>query len=353
MFMEIKIGKKIIGDNYPVFIIAEAGVNHNGDVKLAKKLVDAAVASGSDAVKFQTFNTDVLIRQNAPKAGYQDINIGKEKSQYQMLKELELKEQDITELKEYAEGKGIIFLSTAYDFFGVELLEKLEVPLHKLASIDVVFHPLIQKIARTGKPLILSSGMATEEEIDGAVAAFRSVGGRPEHLILLQCNTNYPANPADQNLRAMETLKKYAPCVGYSDHTQGNEVSIAAAALGARVIEKHLTLDKTMAGPDHSSSMNPDEFKNFVQAIRKTEAALGKKEKRPTGGELENMVGMRRSICAKTDIPAGTILTEEHLSYKRPGDGLVPTEKNLSALVGKTAKCNILKDENITFDKVK
>src|SRR3989338_6625301 len=284
MFMEIKIGKKIIGDNYPVFIIAEAGVNHNGDVKLAKKLVDAAVASGSDAVKFQTFNTDVLIRQNAPKAGYQDINIGKEKSQYQMLKELELKEQDITELKEYAEGKGIIFLS---------------------------------------------SGMATEEEIDGAVAAFRSVGGRPEHLILLQCNTNYPANPADQNLRAMETLKKYAPCVGYSDHTQGNEVSIAAAALGARVIEKHLTLDKTMAGPDHGSSMNPDEFKNFVQAIRKTEAALGKKEKRPTGGELENMVGMRRSICAKTDIPAGTILTEEHLSYKRSCDGLVPTEKNL------------------------
>lgn len=353
MFMEIKIGKKIIGDNYPVFIIAEAGVNHNGDVNLAKKLIDAATGSGSDAVKFQTFNTDALIRKDAPKAKYQDINIGKEKSQYQMLKELELKEQDVMELKEYAERKGIIFLSTAYDFFGVELLEKLEVPLYKLASIDVVFHPLIQKIARTGKPLILSTGMATEEEINEAVGVFRSVGGRPEHLILLQCNTNYPANPADQNLRAMETLKKYAPLVGYSDHTRGNEVSIAAVALGARVIEKHLTLDKTMVGPDHSSSMNPEEFKNFVEAIRKTEAALGKKEKKPTGGESENIIGMRRSICAKTDIPAGTRLTEEYFSYKRPGDGLFPTEKNLGALVGKTAKFNILRDENITINKVK
>lgn len=350
--MQIRIADKIVGENAPAFLIAEVGVNHNGDLNLAKKLVEAAASCGADAVKFQIFNTDALVRRDAPKAKYQERNIGKEKTQYQMLKELELKEQDIVELKECAERKGIIFFSTAYDFSSVEFLEKIMVPLYKLASIDIVFHPLIQKIAYTNKPLILSSGMSSEEEVIEAVSIFRSAGGKLEHLILLQCNTNYPANPADQNLRAMDILKKYVPIVGYSDHTQGSEVSIAAIAFGARVIEKHLTFDKTLTGPDHGSSMNPDEFNNFIQVIRKVESALGKKEKKPTGGELENIIGMRRSICAKIDIPVGTRLTEEYLSYKRPGDGLFPTEKNLSALIGKTVKIDILKDENITIDKV-
>ena len=343
---------KRIGGNNSAFLIAEAGVNHNGDMELAKKLVDAAVECGADAVKFQTFDTDTLIRKDAPKAAYQDRNIGTQKSQYDMLKELEMNLENTKMIKEYCDRKGIIFLSTPYDFPSVELLEKVNVSIYKLASIDTVCHPLIERIALTGKPLILSTGLASEEEVKEAVEAFKKVAGNTDNLILLQCNTNYPSRPEDQNLRVMETLRKYVPVVGFSDHTQGSTISLAAVAMAAKVIERHFTLDKNMEGPDHSSSMDPNEFSEFVQAVRRVESAIGTPEKKPTGGEVENLIGMRRSICAKASIPKGTVLTKDHFGYKRPGDGLHPTNHNIAKLVGKKTKHEINFDKNITLEDV-
>jgi len=348
----IKIGKKIVSENSPAFLIAEAGVNHNGDMLLARKLVDAAKKSGADAVKFQNFVAAHLIRKDAPKAPYQDRNIGKRKSQYDMLRELELDSKNTFMLKDYCDKRGIIFLSTAYDEESFKTLKKANVPAYKLASIDIVCHPLIKAIAKTKKPLILSTGMATEEEVRDAVKIFRKVAGAVNNLILLQCNTNYPANPEDQNLRAINVLKKYVPIVGFSDHTEGEGASIAAIALGAKVIERHFTLSKSIKGPDHKASMDPAEFSTFVKSVRKVESALGTEEKRPTGGELENIIGMRRSICAQCEIPAGTILNESHLTYKRPGDGLLPTEENIQKLLGKKSRKDIPADMNITFSMV-
>ena len=203
-----------------------------------------------------------------------------------------------------------------------------------------------------GKPVILSTGMAAEAEVRDAVKFFSINGNKLGNLVLLQCNTNYPARLEDQNLRALGILKKYVPIVGYSDHTEGLESSISAVALGAKVIERHLTLDKKMSGPDHGASLNPEEFSNFVRSVRTAELVLGKTKKWPSGGEAENIVAMRRSICAKDDIPAGARLTEALFTYKRPGDGLYPTNANINKLIGKKAKYNILADENITLDKV-
>jgi N,N'-diacetyllegionaminate synthase len=351
--MNIKIHNKIIGEDAPVFIIAEAGVNHNGDMKLAKKLIDAAVATGADAVKFQSFDTGTLIRKDAPKAKYQDRNIGETKSQYEMLKELEVSEDDMVMLQAYSADKGIIFLSTAYDFPSLDLLEKINVSVHKLASIDIVFHPMIKKIAETGKPLILSAGMATKEEIEAAVEVFKSVAGNTDNLILLQCNTNYPSLMEEQNLNVITWLKTLVPTVGFSDHTVDNTASIVATTLGARVIERHFTLDNDMTGPDHKASLNPANFTEFVKVIRQTEAALGSQDKQPTPGELENITGMRRSICAKTHIVQGTIITQEHLAYKRPGDGLYPTQENIDQLIGKKATEDIPADSNILLKMLK
>jgi len=351
--MEIKIGNKKVGGKNSVFVIAEAGVNHNGKINLAKKLVNAAVECGADAIKFQNFITEEIIRKNAPKAAYQSRNIGRKKSQYDMLKELELNPDQTSSLKKYCDKKGIIFLSTAYDFKSLKLLEKINVVAHKLASIDAVCHPLIKKIAQTKKPLILSTGMTTEKEVNQAVKIFKTKTGSTKNLILLQCNTNYPAKPQDQNLLVMNTLKKYVPIVGFSDHTEGNEISIAAVALGAKVIEKHFTLNKNMPGPDHKASMDPQEFKMFVRKIKKVESALGSEIKKPTGGELENIIGMRRSICAKIDIPKNTVLTENHFVYKRPRNGLSPTENNIKKLIGKKTKESITVDENINLNLVK
>ena len=347
--MKLQIGNKTIGEDSPTFIIAEAGVNHNGQMDLAKKLVDEAIKAGADAVKFQIFNTRSLIRLDAPKAPYQSRNIGEAKSQLDMLEELELSRDKIVELKKYCDEKGILFLVTLYDIEALELMESLNCLFYKLASIDIVNHPWIKQIAKTGKPLIVAVGLATEEEIKAAVEAFVSVAGKPDNLILLQCNTNYPAKTEEQNLRVMgSVLKKYVPIVGFSDHSVGNVASIASVALGASVIERHFTLDKTMVGPDHKASYDPAELTQFIKDVRMTEAALGNGIKDgPTAGEKENIVGVRRSICAKIDIAKGTTLTMEMLAFKRPGDGLSPMDKNIVQLVGKTAARDIKADENI------
>jgi len=351
--MKIKINHKLVGTNEPVFVIAEAGVNHNGDIKLAISLVDAAIKCGADAIKFQNFIAEDLVRKNAPKAAYQNRNIGKEKTQFDMLKELELSQEQTILIKKYCDEKKIIFLSTAYEFKSLALLEKIKVAAHKLASIDAVCHPLIKGVAKTGKPLILSTGLTTEKEVGQAVEVFKKESGVINNLILLQCNTNYPANPEDQNLLAMDILRKYTNIVGFSDHTEGNEISIAATALGAKIIERHFTLDKTIPGPDHKASMDPKEFTLFVKAIRKVELALGSKNKQPTGGELENIIGMRKSICATAEIPKGTIITTNHIAFKRPGDGLLPIEDNLKKIIGKKAKIKIEKDKNINLNMLK
>ena len=349
---KIKIGDKIISNQHPVFIIAEAGVNHNGDIGTAKKLVDSAIECGADAIKFQNFITEKLIRKSAPKAAYQNKNIGKIKTQFQMLKELELSFIDTQDLKNYCDKKTIIFLSTAYEDNSLNFLESINVHAHKLASIDIVHHPLIELIAKTKKPLILSTGMANEQEIKEASELFAEKSNRKK-LILLQCNTNYPANPEDQNLRAMETLKKYSNIIGFSDHTEGQEISIAAIAMGAKIIERHFTLNKNMPGPDHRASMNPKEFKHFVNTARKIELALGSTIKKPTGGEKNNIIGMRRSICAKTFINKDTILTKKLLTYKRPGNGLVPTKKNLKKIIEKKTITKIKEDQNISLKQLR
>lgn len=348
--MSIKIKNKIIGNDAPVFIIAEIGVNHNGQIELAKDLILAAAKAGADAVKLQTYDTDLLIRRDAPKAKYQDVNVGLEKSQYQMLKELELDPSAYQVLKELAEENNIILFSTPYDEKSLELLKSIDVQIYKLASIDIVHHTLIEKIAQTKKPLILSTGMSTEEEIKQASSVFYHAGGTKENLILLQCNTNYPAKIGEQNLRASSVLNKFAGLIGYSDHTEGNQCSIAAIAMGAKVIERHLTLNKNLPGPDHKASLDPIEFKNFVDQIRNLETALGSGIKSPAGQELENITGMRRSICAAKDIPEGKEITMDDLGFKRPGTGLYPTKENLNKVIGKHTKKNIPLDENINLE---
>jgi len=349
---EIEIGDRRIGEGRPAFLIAEAGVNHNGALERAKALAEAAARAGADAVKFQLFRAAALVRRSAPKALYQDRNIGTAKSQFAMLEELEMTAADAALLQQHCRALGILFLATPYDFESLDTLARLEVPACKLASIEVANHPLLKRAAALGRPVILSTGMATEEEVARAVEVYRQARGHARDLVLLQCNTNYPSRPEDQNLRALAVLRRYVPIVGYSDHTQGNEASIAAAALGAKVFERHLTLDRALPGPDHAASLEPAAFAEFVRCIRVTEAILGEETKAPAGGEVENIVAMRRSICARDDIAKGTVLSEELFVYKRPGDGLLPTEENIGRLVGRRAKADIAADTNITTESV-
>jgi N,N'-diacetyllegionaminate synthase len=349
---EIVIGERRIGEGWPAFLIAEAGVNHDGSLDRAKALAEAAAGAGADAVKFQLFRAAALVRRTAPKAGYQDRNIGPAKSQYAMLEELEIPLRAAAELQAHCRSLGILFLATPYDFESLDTLARLEVPACKLASIEVVHHPLIRRAAALGKPLILSTGMASEKEVAQAVAVYRQVRGHARDLVLLQCNTNYPSRPEDQNLRGLHVLRRYVPIVGFSDHTPGNEASIAAVAMGARVFERHLTLDRGRPGPDHAASLEPPAFAEFVRAVRTTEAILGEERKAPSGGEVENLLAMRRSICAREDIPKGTVLTEALFAYKRPGDGLLPTEENIARLVGRRTRDDIAADANITLESV-
>jgi len=347
---EIKIGDKMVGEGKPCFIIAEAGVNHNGDLNLAKRLIDVAKEAGADAVKFQTFKAEELVTADAGKAQYQKETTDAKESQFEMLRKLELAESDFEELFNYAQKKGVISLSSPFDKRSVDLLDKLGVPAFKIPSGEITDFPLLRHIATKHKPIILSTGMATLGEIEEALEIVRKEGA--EEIVLLHCVSCYPTKIEDTNLKAMDTLRyAFNLPVGLSDHSLGVSILVAAVALGACVIEKHFTLDKNLPGPDHRASLEPDELKEMVRAIRDVEKALGNGIKRPTVEEEENQKVGRRSLVARVDIPEGTIITEEMLDAKRPGTGISP--KYIAALVGRKAVSTIKKDELITWDKVR
>ena len=305
-----------------VYIIAEAGVNHNGDINLAYQLVDAAKAAGVDCIKFQTFKSENLVSHTAQKAEYQKAATG-DSSQQDMLKQLELSFGEFVSLKEYCDRKGICFLSTPFDFESIEFLNSIEMPFWKIPSGEVTNYPYLVALAKTGKPVVMSTGMCEMQEIEDAIAVLRENGA--SDIKLLHCNTEYPTPYEDVNLRAMKTLRDaFGVEVGYSDHTKGIEVPIAAVAMGASVIEKHFTLDRNMEGPDHKASLEPQELKEMVDSIRHIEAALGSGDKRPSPSEKKNMAVARKSIVAAARIKAGDILTEENITVKRPGNGICP-----------------------------
>lgn len=326
------------------YIIAEAGVNHNGDISIAKKLIDAAADAGADAVKFQTFRAERLVCRNAKKADYQMETTDKAESQFEMLKKLELSYDMHIELISYCNRRGIQFLSTPFDVESLKMLEELNVPIIKLPSGEITNYPLLVAAAETKKPVILSTGMSNLDEIAEAIYVLKENGS--EKIVLLHCNTEYPTPMKDVNLRAMDTMReRFHLQVGYSDHTLGTEVPIAAAALGAAVIEKHFTIDKNMKGPDHKASLEPDQLKAMVAAIRNIEAALGSREKGVTPSEEKNREVARKSIVAARDIRKGEKFSEVNLTTKRPGNGISPMRWN--EMLGKTADRDYKKDELI------
>lgn len=306
-----------------IFIIAEAGDNHNGSLELAFQLVDKAAEAGADCVKFQTFVTEEVISKRAEKAEYQKESTGAEESQYEMVKKLELTFDNFRQLQQYAKEKGLMFLSTPFDIPSVDFLESIDVPYFKIPSGEITNLPYLIRIAQTGRDIILSTGMAEMDEIETAVTILKKHGAGG--ISLLHCNTEYPTPMEDVNLRAMLTLKeKFGVRVGYSDHTKGIEVPIAAAALGAEIIEKHFTLDHNMEGPDHKASLEPDELKAMVRGIRNIEKALGSGIKTASGSEKKNLDIARKSIVARKRIVKGEMFTEENLAVKRPGSGISP-----------------------------
>lgn len=327
-----------------VFIIAEAGVNHNGDINIARRMVDEAVKAGADAVKFQTFKAESLVCKNASKAEYQLGTTDKNETQFDMLKKLELTDEMHIQLMDYCKAKNIMFLSTPFDIGSLNYLVDHGLEIIKLPSGEITNYPLLREAGKTKKKIILSSGMSTLEETGSAVQILRENGCRD--LIVLHCNTEYPTPYQDVNLQAMVTMKeKLGVRVGYSDHTQGIEVAVAAAALGAEVIEKHFTLDRNMDGPDHKASLEPDELCEMVKAIRNIELALGDGEKRPSDSERKNINIVRKSIVAKCDIKAGSRFNENTLTAKRPGTGISPME--WEKVIGQTAKRDFRADEMI------
>lgn len=307
-----------------VFIIAEAGVNHNGSIELAKQLIEKGAEAGVDAVKFQSFKASKLVTVNAEKADYQIANTGNnDENQYDMIKKLELDYDKHQELMDYAISKNVMFLSSAFDLESIDLLVDLDLSVFKIPSGEITNLPYLRKIALTKKPVILSTGMATLGEIEEALEVLKNNG--TTDVTILHCNTEYPTPMSDVNLTAMNTMKDaFKVKVGYSDHTLGIEVPIAAVALGAVVIEKHFTLDKTMEGPDHKASLEPDELKQMVKSIRNIEKALGTGVKTPTDSERKNKPIARKSIVAKAPISIGEIFSEENLEIKRPGTGISP-----------------------------
>ena len=331
----IEISGRKVGPGNSCFIIAEAGVNHNGSLDLAIKLVDAAVAVGADAVKFQTFKADRLVTKEAPKAGYQIRATGDSGTQFEMLKRLELTEEDHRALISHCDGCGIRFLSTPFEEESADFIQTLGIPAFKLPSGEITNLPFLAHVAGKGKPIILSTGMATLQEVDAAIDAITRAGNK--RLVLLQCVSEYPADPVEANLRAMVSMRiAFGFPVGFSDHTPGIAVAIAAAALGACVVEKHFTLDREMPGPDHRASLEPEEFAEMVRGIRIVESALGDGDKRPGAGETANAAAARKSLVAACDIPSGTVLGSEHIAIKRPGTGIPPGKREF--LIGRKMK---------------
>jgi N,N'-diacetyllegionaminate synthase len=345
----LNIGGKFIGAKHPTFIIAEAGVNHNGDLNLAKELIKSAKSAGADCVKFQTFKAERVVSIDAPKADYQNKTTDPKESQFDMLKKLEISNEYYSEIIECCHENEIIFMSTPYNTEDADFLYQLGVPAFKLASLSAVEPWFASYVSKKGKPVILSTGMASLKEVDNTVKSIFKTGNK--ELILLQCTTNYPSIHEDGNLLAMQTMhKEFGLNIGYSDHTQDDTACILSIGLGATVIEKHLTLDKTLPGPDHSSSYEPKEFKRLVQKIRIAEKLMGSRIKEPSEVEKKNSFGMRRSIVASKLIPKGTILSEKMLTLKRPASGISP--ENFEDMLGYKTKVDILKDSQIKWSEL-
>jgi len=329
-------------------IIAEAGVNHNGDLALAKQLVDAAAEAGADLVKFQTFSSDRLVTQNAPKADYQTQAMGNTQSQFAMLKKLELSPQMHQDLMSYCGLKNIDFFSTGFDIESLNYLASLGLDRFKIPSGEITNLPYLRHVGVFGKSVILSTGMATLGEIEAALDVLESAGTPRSHITVLHCNTEYPTPMQDVNLRAMCSIRDaFGVKVGYSDHTSGIEVPIAAVALGATVIEKHLTLDRNLPGPDHMASLEPDEFAAMVNGIRNIEQAMGDGIKRPSPSESKNKPIARKSLVASRAIRAGEVFTQDNVTAKRPGMGVSPMRWD--EVIGRTAVRDFLADELITL----
>jgi N,N'-diacetyllegionaminate synthase len=323
----VQIERFTIGPCHPVFIIAEAGVNHNGNLQTAKQLVRAAKAAGAQAVKFQTFSAEALVTSDAPKADYQIENTGAGESQLEMLRKLELGESEFRELADFCRQEGVVFLSTPYGTGDIRSLAKWKVPAIKIASALAVEPRFLKEAASLGVPLIVSTGMMSLAEVAGAVETLLEVAS--ERFVLLQCVTNYPSTVGSSNLRAMQVMGTAFQCpVGFSDHTETMLAGILAVGMGACVLERHLTLDRSADGPDHRASSNPEEFAEYVQAIHAAESALGDGFKRPAPEEIRNLTKMRRSIVAAREIEPGHKLTEEDLTCKRPGSGIPPRDWN-------------------------
>ena len=331
------------------FIIAEAGVNHNGSIENAFKLVDIAHECGADAVKFQTFKAHETTGAFADKARYQKVNLPGNENQYEMIKKLELPFEAFKELQSYCKSRGIIFISTPDGIESLNYLVNLNVPIIKIGSTEVTNIEFLKLVGEKGIPIILSTGMATLGEVEAALDAIKNT--KDADISLMHCTTDYPTSIEDVNLKAMLTMKDaFKISVGYSDHTLGCEAAIAAVALGAEMIEKHITIDGNMEGPDHKASMPPNEFKKYVLSIRDTEKLLGDGIKKPTEKEKIMIGDVRRSIVAASDLKEGTLLTKEMLSFKRPGYGIKPEMVNI--FEGRILKRNLLKDELIKWNDI-
>lgn len=330
-------------------IIAEAGVNHNGDIEIAYQLIDKAKEAGADIVKFQTFKADKIASAKAIKAQYQNTTTDENESQLEMLRKLEIDEQMHLDLMAYCSKKNIQFLSTPFDLESINLLKKLRIAIGKIPSGEITNYPYLCKMAQSFSELIVSTGMSTMKEINEALKVLIDSGAQKENITILHCNTEYPTPFEDVNLRAMLYIRSQTGCaIGYSDHTNGIEVPIAAVALGATVIEKHFTLDKTMQGPDHKASLEPGELKAMVLAIRNIEIAIaGSGIKEPSGSEIKNKEIARKSIVANTKITKGEIFNENNITVKRPGTGINPMEWN--NIIGEKAVCDFEMDDLIKF----
>lgn len=347
MVTAVRIGPRLVGPGHPCFVIAEAGVNHNGDVDLAIKLINAALEAGADAVKFQTFKAERLVSPTAPKAQYQLKTTDRGESQFEMIRRLELSEEDHEILQEHCRHREIVFLSSPFDELCADYLETLGVEAFKIPSGEITNHPFLAHVARKGRPILLSTGMADMQEVEAAVGVIRKAG--EPGLILLQCVSNYPADPMDVNLRAMRTMAEaFDLPVGYSDHVPGNEVAFAAVVLGACVIEKHFTLDRNLPGPDHQASLEPSELAQLIQGIRTIERSLGDGIKRPAESEANTAAVARKSLVARRAIAAGTELTPDDLIAKRPGTGIPPSR--LGELIGRRTRREFLENEQINED---
>ncbi len=332
--------------NSSTFIIAEAGVNHNGDINIAKKLIDVASESGANAVKFQTFKANNIVTLNAEKANYQNLSLSKDISHYEMLKELELSYEDHLELIDYSNKKKIIFMSTGFDLESNLILNSLGLKIFKIPSGEINNLPYLRQVGAFKKQTILSTGMSSLGEIEIAIDTLISNGCKRSEIVVLHCNSEYPTPIDDVNLLAMLTIKNaFKVKVGYSDHTKGIEVSLAAVSLGAKVIEKHLTLDNKMKGPDHKASIEPKEFLKMVKGIKIIEKALGSSLKVPSPSEINNKTAIRKSIVASKNIKIGDEFNYENIAFKRPGTGLSPM--NIDQIIGKISTKEYKKDDMI------